>query len=123
MFVFIFSDPNSRHVISEATGRIFNKFSKLADAWEGLISRSFILRSLKGRFHHRASTGGKLVQLASSLVQGKEEIHPQGGDFPQIYMGLTHTYFISHSFLAHGSRVHVIRPRCPKIFDVRTSLQ
>jgi len=49
--IFLFSGPNSHHVISEPTGPIFTKFSGLIVPWEGIITRSFILRSLKGRCH------------------------------------------------------------------------
>jgi len=36
---------------------------------------------IQGRLH-----GGKWTQVASSLAQGEEEFHPQGGgEFPQIY--------------------------------------
>jgi len=50
-FVYFFSVPTSRHVISKTTRPIFTKFAGLIVVWERLINCSFILQSLKGRCH------------------------------------------------------------------------
>jgi len=66
--------------------------------------------------------GEKWMQLTSNLVQGGgEEIYHQGGDFPQIYGFKSYVFY--KSFLPCAWITSTIRPRCLKIFDVRTSLQ
>jgi len=56
-------------------------------------------------FSPRASTGGKWMQLASSLVQGKKfTFKGEISYFLQIYVFESY-FFISPSFLAHGSHL------------------